>query len=356
MRHIELIRELTQAGGIAGFESRVTDIIEKHMNGFAEVSYDNMGSIICEKRGGGASKVMLPAHIDEVGFMVGTVTKEGFVKFYPIGGWWNHVLLSQKVIIQTKNGDIKGILTGAKPPHILEEKDRNRLYIAKEMYIDIGAASKENALEMGVHPGDPIIPDTTFEFLANDMVLAKALDDRIGCALFVDLIQALKNIDHPNNVYGVGTSQEEVGLRGATTSANIINPDICIALEVFVPTDTPGMDNENWECKLGGGPVLGLADSSVIGNRFLRDFIIETAKKEDIELQFCFLFGGGTDAGVIQKTGPGVPSVVMGVPTRYIHTHYSMFNYNDYEKTLKLLVAIIKNLDDDSVRMIKRGN
>ena len=355
MRHLDLIKELTQAGGIAGFESRIADIIETRMRGFANISKDNLGSVICEKKGGGTPKIMLPGHMDEIGFMAGTITKDGFIKFFPIGGWWDHVLLSQKVIIQTKKGDIKGILTGAKPPHIMDAKEREKIVDKKEMYIDIGATSKENAMEMGVHPGDPIVPDTTFEVYPNNMLLAKALDDRIGCALFINLIQALQCATHPNTVYGVGTAQEEVGLRGAMTSANIIKPDICITLEVFVPTDTPGLEKENWECRLGAGPVLGLADSSIIGNRYLIDLIIDIAQKEDIPLQLCFLFGGGTDGGVIQKIGPGVPTVVMGVPARYIHTHYGMINYEDYERTLKLLVALVKSLDEETVERVKKG-
>ena len=355
MSHMELIKELTDAGGVSGYEGRVAVVIEKHLSGVAEITRDNLGSVICKNRGGDGPKIMLPGHMDEVGFIVNKITQEGFIKFYQIGGWWDQVLLFQKVVIQTRKGDVKGLLAGAKPPHILDAKEREKVFEKKDMYIDIGATSAENAAELGVRPGDPVVPDTTFDEYPNGMVVSKALDDRIGCALFIDLIQALKDSAHPNTVYGVGTAQEEVGLRGATTAANIIQPDICITLEGVVPTDTPGLEKENWECSLGKGPAICIADSSVIGNRYLREFIADAADSENIPLQLSFLFGGGTDAGVVHKTGPGVPSVVFGVPLRYVHAHYGMFNQSDYENALKLLVAVIKKLDNDAAARIKRG-
>lgn len=357
MKHLELIRELTLAHGVSGFEGEVRKLIKKHLEGQAQFSQDNLGSLICMKRGSQESpKIMLPGHMDEVGFMVNSITKNGYIKFIPLGGWWDQVMLAQKVIIKTSKGDIQGII-GSTPPHLMSAKEREKIVEKKDMFIDVGAKDREEAQEvMGIQPGDPIVPDTTFHVLnGTRMIMAKALDDRLGCCLFIDVIKALQDIPHPNTVYGVGTVQEEVGLRGATTTANVIEPDICLTMEVAIATDVPGLEKEDAEVKLGDGPVLTLADASMIGNRNLRSFVIETAKKENIPLQFNTMMGGGTDGGAIHKFGPGVPTVVLGIPSRYIHSHYGVFHYDDYENTVKLLLSLIKALDSGTVNRIKLG-
>ena len=185
--------------------------------------------------------------------------------------------------------------------------------------------------------------------------MSKALDNRLGCALFIDVIKSLQDITHPNTVYGVGTVQEEVGLRGAVTAANMVEPDICLTVDVAIATDTPGLEKEDSEVKLGSGPVLTLVDASMIGNRSLRYFVIDMAKKANIPLQFNTMMGGGTDGGAVHKFGPGVPAVVISIPTRYIHSHYSVFDYKDYEYTLQLLLEVIKSLDAARVKEIKLG-
>jgi len=206
---------------------------------------------------------------------------------------------------------------------------------------------------MGILPGDPIVPDSTFHVLGQKKIMAKAIDNRVGCSLFMNVIEELWSTVHDNTVYGVGTVQEEVGLRGAGTSAHIIQPDICLNIDVTIATDTPGLEKEDPEVKLGSGPVLTLADASVISNRNLRNFVIDTAKKNSIPLQFNTMMGGGTDGGAIHKTGPGVPTIVISIPTRYIHSHYSIFDYDDYETTLQLLLYLVKELDKKTVNSIK---
>ena len=183
--------------------------------------------------------------------------------------------------------------------------------------------------------------------------MAKAIDNRVGCCLFMNLIEELWGKVHNNTVYGVGTVQEEVGLRGAGTSAHIIKPDICLTIDVTIATDMPGLEKEEPEIKLGNGPVLTLADATVIGNRKLRNFVIDTAKGKNLPLQFNTMMGGGTDGGAIHKTGPGVPTVVLSIPTRYIHSHYSIFDYDDYETALQLLLSLVKGLDQKTVDSIK---
>ncbi|HPZ72198.1 MAG TPA: peptidase M28, partial [Peptococcaceae bacterium] len=243
MKHLELIKDLTLAHGPSGFEHNVKELIKNRLAGKADFSQDNLGSLICKKVGAsGSPKIMIPGHMDEIGFMVNSITKQGFIKFIPLGGWYDQVLLAQKVIIKTKKGDVTGII-GSTPPHLLSEKDKNKLVGKKEMFIDVGAQSREEAEEsMGILPGDPIIPDSSFHVLGEKMIMSKAIDNRIGCCLFINVLEELWGTQHPNTVYGVGTVQEEVGLRGATTSANVIMPDICLTVDVTIATDTPGLE------------------------------------------------------------------------------------------------------------------
>lgn len=354
MQHLDLIKTMTMAHGPSGFEENVKELIKEYLAGNAEFSQDNLGSLICKKEGTHSKpKIMLAGHMDEIGFMVNSITKNGYIKFVPLGGWRDQVLLAQKVIIKTSKGDVTGVI-GSIPPHILPANEKNKVVEKKDMFIDIGAKNREEAQDiMGVLPGDPIVPDSSFHVLGEKMIMAKAIDDRVGCCLFMNVIKELWSTTHANTVYGVGTVQEEVGLRGAGTSAHLVEPDICIAIDVTIATDMPGLENEDPEIKLGDGPVLTLADASVIGNRNLRNFVVETAKKNNIPLQFNTMMGGGTDGGAIHKTGPGVPTIVISIPTRYIHSHYSICHYEDYETTLQLLLCLIKGLNKKTVHHIK---
>lgn len=356
MNSLDMIKEMTLAPGPSGFEGEIKTLIVKHLEGKVEFSQDNLGSLICKKRGSQSfPKIMIPGHMDEVGFMVNSITKNGFIKFIPLGGWWDQVLLAQKVIIKTQKGDVRGII-GSTPPHLLSSKDKEKVVEKKNMFIDVGAKDREEAQEvLGIRLGDPIVPDSSFHILQDKVIMAKALDNRLGCCLFIDVIKNLQGIDHPNTVFGVGTVQEEVGLRGATTAAHLVEPDICLVIDVTIATDTPGLEKEDPEVKLGAGPVLTLADASMIGNRSLRNYVIDTAKLQDLPLQFNTMMGGGTDGGAVQKFGPGVPAVVISIPTRYIHSHYSLFHYDDYENAVKLVVELIKNLDVEQTNRIKEG-
>lgn len=358
MNGTDLIRAMTEAAGPSGYEGEIKELIRKGLQGLAEFSQDNLGSLICKKKGSSETpKIMIPGHMDEIGFMVNTVNKNGFIKFIPLGGWWDQVMLAQRVTIKTGKGDLPGVI-GSIPPHMLTAKQKEKVVEKKEMFIDIGALNKDEALAMGVQPGDPIVPQTTFAALGpqGKILMNKALDNRLGCCLFMETIRALQGVNHPNTVYGVGTVQEEVGLRGATTAANVVEPDICITVDVTVATDVPGLEKEEPEIKLGAGPVLTLADASAICNRGLRDLIIGAAKEKNIPLQINSLMGGGTDAGAVQKFGPGVPSIVLSIPTRYIHSHYGIIHLDDYENAQKLLLEAVGRLDQKTVENIKKSN
>ncbi|MBT9135401.1 MAG: putative aminopeptidase YsdC [Firmicutes bacterium] len=342
---LTLLKEITDAPGVPGFEHEVRKIIRTYLEGYAEISTDRLGSIICKKPGtADGPRIMLAGHMDEIGFMVSKVTKEGFIKFQTLGGWWSQVMLGQKVIIKTGKGDITGII-GSKPPHILSADERNKVVDKDDMFIDVCAADEKEATEeFGIRLGDAIVPDAQFTVMKNEKYLmAKAWDDRLGCALFIEVLKALQGVEHGNTVYGVGTVQEEVGLRGATTSSFVVNPDIGIALEVGIAGDTPGA--EKMSEKLGKGPAILLYDASMVPHVKLRNFVIDVAKEVGIPLQFDVMPGGGTDAGRMHITGRGVPSLVIAVPTRYIHSHYGIIHRDDYEQAVKLVVELVKRLD-----------
>ena len=346
-----LLKEITEAPGVPGYEGEVRAVIRRHLEGITTIEQDKMGSIICKKVGlADSPRVMLAGHMDEIGFMVKLITKEGFIKFVPLGGWWDQVVLAQRVVIKTAQGDVFGV-TGAKPPHLLPLEERKKMVPKKNMYIDIGATSEEEVKERGVRPGDPIIPVSDFAVLANPKTyMSKAWDDRLGCALFIQAIQRLTEEPHPNTVYGVGTVQEEVGLRGAKTSAHVVSPDVAIILEVGIAGDVPGIEPEESATKLGQGPTLVVYDRRMIPNLKLRDLVIETAQELEIPLQFSAIEGGATDGGMIHIHAEGVPTVVIGVPTRHIHSHVGIMHRDDYNHALKLVVALIKKLDRATVQ------
>jgi putative aminopeptidase FrvX len=344
----QFLKELVETHGVPGFESDVAAVMEKRLKSVGTISKDRLGSFICEKRGESASpRVMLAGHLDEIGFMVKSITKEGFVKFLQLGGWWGHVVLAQRLIIKTRKGDVLGVV-GSKPPHELRDDDRKKVIELKDMYIDVGATSDwEVQKKLDIRPGDPIVPDSSFAVMANpNLLLAKAWDNRVGCALAAETALGLKGEKHPNTLFAVATVQEEVGLRGAQTSAFKLNPDVAIALDVGIAHDTPGTEGD---VKLGEGPLVVVYDSSAIPNRRLLDLTIDTAKKLRIPLQFESVERGGTDAGRIHMVHQGVPSISMGVASRYIHSHVSIIDRRDFDATVKLLVALVKRFDRKTV-------
>lgn len=343
---VRLLEKLTDAPGVPGFEDEVRSVVEAELQGYATLERDRLGSVIATKKGSQeAPRVMIAGHLDEVGFMVTRITDEGFLKFQTLGGWWEQVMLAQRVQVITHKGKLTGVI-GSKPPHVLPPESRKKVVEKQEMFIDIGVASKEEAEEAGVRPGDPVVPVCTFERLANPKyVMAKAFDNRMGCALVIDVIRRLQSREHPNTVLGVATVQEEVGLRGAMTSTYQSEPDIGFAVDTGIAGDTPGMNPEEAQAKLGKGPAILLYDASMVPHVRLRDFVIRTAEEAEIPLQFDVVPGGGTDAGRIHLFGRGVPSLVLAVPVRYIHSHAGILHLDDVEHAARLLVEVVARLD-----------
>jgi len=351
---LSLMKDLTDAPGVSGFEEPVRRVMRRYLEPVSQVLIDNLGSVVGRKVGqAGGPKVVLAGHLDEIGFMVTRITDEGYLKFQTLGGWWEQVMLAQRVEIHTRNGPVPGVV-GSKPPHILKPEERSKPVDKREMFIDVGAFSREEAQAFGIRPGDPVVPVCPFTVMRNpDMLMAKAWDNRFGCALAVEVLRRLKGQAHPNEVYAVGNVQEEVGLRGAVTTTNLIAPDIGIALDTSVAGDMPGVDADAAFGKLGRGPVVLLYDASMIPHVGLRDLVIDVAEAEGIPYQFDVMPGGGTDAGKIHTFGAGVPSIVIGVPVRYIHTHAAILHRRDFEQAAQLLVAIVKRLDAETVAQLK---
>ena len=344
---LEWLKKISETAGPSGYEQRVKALLTDRLGSISEVSHDKIGSIIFKKRGAAEEpRIMLASHMDEIGFMVKHITQEGFLKFTTLGGWWEQVMLGQRVTVMTAKGDIPGVI-GSKPPHILNPEERKKVVQKKEMYIDIGAVDEKEAKEkFGVRPGDAVAPYSTFTALANDKyLLGKAWDNRIGCAIMADVIERLQKEQHPNSVFGVGTVQEEVGLRGAKTSAGVIDPHFAFAVDTCVAGDTPGVSDDQAASRLGKGVAISIFDASLIPLPTLRDFAVATAEENGIPYQLEFTEGGGTDAGRIHIHGQGVPSLVLSIPTRYIHSHNSVIHRDDYEAAVRLVVAILKKLD-----------
>ncbi|MDX1615556.1 MAG: M42 family metallopeptidase [Candidatus Promineifilaceae bacterium] len=344
----QFLKALTEAHGVPGYETDVRAVLREMMEPLGEVSQDKLGSLICHQ-GGDGPRVMLVGHMDEIGFMVSHITKKGFLRFVPLGGWWDQVMLGHRVWVKSRQGDILGVI-GAKPPHIVTASERRKVVEKQAMYIDIGATSKDEVEAAGVRLGDPVVPQSEFAVLASGKTyLSKAFDNRIGCAVVVDVLRHFTENGHPNELYGVTTVQEEVGLRGAKTSARAVDPDVAIILESDIAGDVPGIKDEVSDIKLGGGPTLLLYDRSMIPNLRLRDLLMDTAEELDISLQYSAITAGGTDGGAIHVHGTGVPTVVIGVPARHIHSHGAIIHRDDYDAAVRLVAATVAKLNAATV-------
>jgi endoglucanase len=342
-RSKELVRRLSLAAGAPGAEEEVRGIVRETLSGVGSIRYDRLGSLICEKPGVENPRVVLDSHLDEVAFMVQSVSAGGRLAFVTLGGWWGHVLLSQRVDVLTERGRVPGVI-GSTPPHHLSPEQRKEVLGPEKMYVDIGAGNREQVEALGVRVGDSIVPASEFREMAVDHVLSgKALDNRLGVALMCETLLALGDHDHPNTVIGVGAVQEEVGMRGAGTASELARPDVAIVLECTPADDLPGQS----ECQavLGGGPQIRLFDPTAISNRRLVRFVETVADECGIEIQLAVRRSGGTDAGAIHRTRDGVPSVVVGVPARYIHSHVGLFDWRDYVAARQLVLQTVLRLD-----------
>ena len=345
-----LLKELTEVHGVPGYEAEVRALMRRYLEPLGALEQDKIGSVVCRQPGAADTpRVMLAAHMDEIGFMVKHVTKEGFLKFVQLGGWFDQVLLGQRVVVKSAKGDVVGVM-GAKPPHLLTAEERTKVVEKKTMYIDIGASTAEEVAAAGVRVGDSVVPLADFRILANPKTyLSKAFDDRVGCAAMVQVMQELLTSGHPNALYGAATVMEEVGLRGATTSVELVNPDVAIVLESDIAGDVPNIKEEECAVKMGKGPSLLMYDARMIPNLRLRDLVMDTAQELGQPLQVSVMEGGATDGASIHLHGLGVPTVVLAVPARHIHSHSAIIHRDDFDGLVRLVVALVRKLDAETV-------
>lgn len=349
----ELLRQLSIAPGPPGAEDEVRRIVRRTLDGAGSIRYDRLGSLICERRGSAdVPRVVLDSHLDEVAFMVQSIDDAGRMPIVPLGGWWSHVLLAQPVDVITEAGPVPGVV-GSTPPHHLSDSDRDKVLPIEKLYIDVGASSRAEVTDLGIRLGDPVVPRTEFREMSVDGVVGgKAMDNRVGVCLMCETLLALGDREHPNTVIGVGAVQEELGVRGAGTSSELARPDVAIVLECAPADDVPGESRP--QGALGRGPQVRLFDPTAVSNRRLVRFVEEVASECGLPIQLAVRRTGGTDAGAIHKSGPGVPTVVVAVPARYIHSHISLLQWNDYRTAARLVLELALRLDADRVASLTR--
>jgi len=349
---IGLLQELTDAHGAPGFEDEVRAIFADELEGVGELSTDGNGSVFCETAtSNGGPRVLLTGHMDEVAFRVQNITPDGFIQFVTLGGWWSHVLLAHRVAVRTWDGrKILGVVSST-PPHFLAEAEKSRVMPTEKMFIDVGASSRSDLEQnMGIRIGDPIVPLTEFTPMHDpNLFMAKAFDNRVGMACAIQATQSLATAGHPNTLIACGTVQEEVGVRGATTAAVQVKPDVAIVLEGAPADDTPGFNRLSSQGAVGKGVQVRLQDPTAIMNPALVDLVVKVAEENNIPYQLTVRSSGGTDARAFNLSGTGVPSIVLATPSRYIHSHNSMIDVRDYMAMVELAIALVQRLDQNEV-------
>ncbi|MBU5439635.1 M42 family metallopeptidase [Tissierella sp. MSJ-40] len=353
---LQMLKELSEADGISGCEKEVSRVVKKYLNNYIdEISYDNLGSIIGLKKGKpNGPKIMIAGHMDEVGFVVRDIDSNGYIKILPVGGWWGHVLPSQEMTITTSAGKKINGIVGSRAPHGMSNSEKEKVIKPIDLFIDLGVATKEEAEDLGIQIGDMITPNVNFSIMNNqNYLLGKAWDDRIGIAVGIDVLKKLQNIEHDANIYVVGTVQEEVGLRGARTSTQIIKPDIAFALDVTTAKDTPV---DKGEIKLGCGVILSVLDSTALAHRGLIEKIEEICKELKLDINYDLMTAGGTDSGIIHKTFDGIITMTLSIPTRYMHSPRLIIHCKDYIQTVEVITEFCKRVNSELLREMKTTN
>ena len=335
-----LLAQLTEACGAPGQEGEVRDLIRTQIAPYVdEIKTDAIGNLIAVKNPNGKGpKVMLAAHMDEVALMITSIENNGYLRFKPIGGVDPRVLVAKTVVIGANK--VPGVI-GSKPIHLQDPEERQRALTIRELQIDIGVKSKEEAEKL-VSLGECAYFTTKYEEFGNDKVKAKALDDRVGCSLAIELLK--EDVSFP--LYAAFTVQEEVGLRGAGVAAYQIEPDIALVLEGTTASDVPGTDEHKHATSVGKGPAITFMDRTVIPNPQLVQELLDLAQELDIPAQPRRATTGGTDGGQIQLTKTGAKVAVLAVPCRYIHSAASVMSKKDYEATFLLVKNYLQRLQE----------
>lgn len=339
----ELLEKLVQANGISGYEDEIRALMKKELGRYGDTEVDKFGNVICTK-GSGKPKIMLAAHMDEIGMLVKHIDDNGFLRVIPMGGIDDETLPARNVKVLTEKGELPGVI-GFKPPHLKkEEEEKKKKLKLEDMYIDTGL--KKEDVKSKVQIGDPVIFDSKFVSV-NDNVIGKALDNRVGCLVLIETMKRLKGFK--GTVYAVATAQEEVGLKGARTSAYKLDPDFALAIDVGIAGDTPDIKPEETSVKLGGGPCVTIVESSgrgMVPSAQVKKHIISCARDAKIPYQLEATKGGMTDGAIIYMSNEGIRTGGISVPARYIHSPSSMCNMKDVDNTVKLAVEFVKRIQE----------
>lgn len=342
---IQLLQALADAPGPPGFEESVRKVMVERMKPLSDkLQYDGLGSVIAVQ-GASGPRVMVDAHMDELGGVIRRVTADGYLTMQMLGGWLDQALVDQRWMIMGSRGPVRAI-TGIRDIHIASQDERNKVFPRDSVFLDVGAKNAAEVAALGLEPGDPVVPDAPFAVMnGTQNYLGKGWDDRVGCAVLIAAMKKLAHSPHPNQIFWVATVQEEVGLRGAHTASKVVRPDIGIAIEGGVTRDSPGVHPEEAQERLGAGPALFLYDFSELPNRKFAALVKQVAQQKSIPLQTELIQGYGDDSAEMQKSNGGVPTVNLVVPVRYTHSHNGIMNRADFDQTVDLVVAILQSLD-----------
>ncbi|OEK03384.1 endoglucanase [Roseivirga sp. 4D4] len=341
--NVSLLKSICEIAGAPGFEKRVRDLVIQEVSPLVdEVSVDNMGNVVTVKKGTNnpeGKKVMVAAHMDEIGFIVTHIDENGFVRFHTLGGFDPKTLTAQRVIIHGKE-DVIGVM-GSKPIHVMTAEERTKVAKTADYFIDLGMSKEE--VEKVVSIGDPITRERELIEMG-DCVNCKSIDNRVSVFILIEAMRALKN--QPYDVYGVFTVQEEVGLRGANVSAHTINPDFGFGLDTTIAFDLPGAQPHEMVTELGKGAAIKIMDASTICDYRMVAYMKKIADKKNIKWQPEILTAGGTDTAGVQRMGKdGAISGAVSIPTRHLHQVIEMAHKEDIQGAIDLLVASLENLD-----------
>ena len=349
-----LLQRLADAPGPPGAEEPVRALMAAELKPLTTtpLRYDGLGDLIAQQ-GTTGPRIMIDAHMDELGGMVRRLTPNGFLTMQMLGGWLDQALVDQRWIVIGSKGPVHAV-TGIRDIHVVPADERTRVFPRDGLFLDVGAHTAAEAAALGIEPGDPVVPDAPFVDLnGTGNYLGKAWDDRIGCAVLIEAMRRTAQLPHPNQLFFVATVQEEIGLRGARAATHTLNPDIGIAIEAGITGDTAGSHPEETQAKLGAGPGIFLYDTSTIANRKMVALVKSTARSKNIPLQLDLVQGYGDDSAEMQTGSGGAPTVNLVVPVRYTHAHNGIVNRHDFDQAVDLLVDMLVHLDARSVEALR---
>ena len=349
---LQMIAAISNANGVSGFEDDVVAAILPYAEQVGETKVDRMRNVFIRRKENTGSRpvVQLDAHSDEVGFMVQAICPNGTLRIIPIGGWVSHNIPAHKVWVRNRYGKYIPGLTASKPPHFMTEQERKAPLDIKDITVDVGAVSREEAIEVyGIRIGEPVAPDVTFTYAEDtDLMVGKSFDCRLGCAAILKTMHELAGEELAVDIVGACASQEEVGVRGATVTAQVIQPDLAIVFE-GCPADDTCVEPYMVQTAIKRGPMLRHIDARMITNPRYQRYALDLAEKLNIPVQDAVRAAGSTNGAAIHLTGRGVPTIVIGVPVRYAHTHYGVSAYADFDNAVKLACEILKRADADLI-------